>query len=67
MITFYKETEDATTTEEIRRARRLVASTLLTTRPDRADDAPPVPGWKAWLFAAWVVIATTFYFAHMLR
>jgi hypothetical protein len=46
------------------RARRLVADMLLTP-PASADDAASVPGWKAWLFAAWVVTVVVVYCAHV--
>ena len=50
----------------LRRARRLVASTFFSRKPAPTDDAPPVPAWQAWLFAAWAVFVTALYFATML-
>jgi hypothetical protein len=50
----------------MRRAHRLVASTLLSQAP-AADGAPRVAAWKAWLFAAWVVVIAAAYVAHVAR
>lgn len=44
-------------------ARRLVAATLLS-RSDE-DRAPRVPGWQAWLFAAWMLFAAVAYALSM--
>lgn len=41
----------------LRRARQVVAKTLLhaqTPTSPRAEDAPPAAPWKAWLLAAWI-------------
>ena len=50
----------------LRRARRLVAARFFHHDADPSDNAPPVPAWQAWVFAAWVVIVTAVYFATML-
>lgn len=50
----------------LREARRVVAAALLGGPSDAADRPKPVAAWKAWLFAAWVVIATGAYLAAML-
>ena len=50
----------------VRAARRLVASTFLPAPARAADDAPSIPVWRAWLFAAWVLVVTAVYFASML-
>jgi len=50
----------------VRAARRLVASTFLPEQPRATDSAPSIPAWRAWLFAAWVLVVTAVYFAGML-
>lgn len=50
----------------LRRAHRLVASTFFERPLERTRDVPPIPAWKAWAFAGWVVIVTTIYLATML-
>jgi hypothetical protein len=49
----------------VRRARRLVASTLMQQRPRWPECAPSVPAWQAWMFTAWVVAISAAYFAYM--
>jgi hypothetical protein len=46
-------------------ARRLVASTLLRQKTSPAGHGPPMPAWRAWLLAAWVVMVVAAYFASM--
>ena len=65
MIAFYRQTDESTSTMAVRRARRLAASSLLSQESPPARSTPPVAAWKAWLFAAWVVVVTGVYFAHM--
>ena len=48
------------------RARRLVASTFFQHHSEPSENAPPIPAWRAWIFAGWVVIVTGVYFATML-
>jgi hypothetical protein len=67
MIAPIQQTEPPRSSSELRRARHLVAATLLEQQPELADDAPPVRAWKAWLFVAWVTVTTVVYFAHMAR
>jgi len=50
----------------LRRARRKIAAALFEDRPHQPDHASPVPGWQAWLFVAWVAVATAAYAASML-
>jgi hypothetical protein len=59
------DTGTAETRRRLRRAHRLVASTLL---PEQQPSPPPpgVPAWQAWMVAAWVVAAAACYFASML-
>jgi len=57
--------ETAEARGRLRQARHLVASSLLEERRESVPDAPPVPGWRAWLFSAWVVVVTVMYFAHL--
>ena len=49
----------------IRRARRLVACTLLKLRSSRPDCAASAPAWRAWLFTTWVALVVAVYFACM--
>jgi len=67
MIAFYKQTTEPRTTPGMRRARRLIASTLFKEQPARLDVAPKVAGWKAWVFTSWVVVTVVVYFAYMLE
>ena len=48
------------------RAHRLVAWTFFERRAEATRDVPPIPAWRAWTFAGWVVIVTTIYLATML-
>ena len=60
---------DSETTEarrRLRRAHRLVASTLLPPQPPSPPPAPGVPAWQAWMVAGWAVVAAACYFASML-
>jgi hypothetical protein len=54
------------TRRRLRRAHRLVASTLLPQEPPLPRCAPGVPAWQAWTFAGWVVVVAACYFAGML-
>ena len=65
MIAPIKRSTTPTRSRGIRHARQLVASTLLTQPTRRRDRALPVPAWRAWLFTAWIVVATASYLAHM--
>ena len=49
----------------MRRARRMVASTLLQEERELRGPGSRVPGWKAWLFAGWVIVVTAVYFTYM--
>ncbi len=60
------DTQTAQTRQRLRLARRLVAWTFFQQRHTPAENGPPIPAWRAWLFTAWVVIVTTVYFATML-
>ena len=44
----------------------MIASTFLEEHPQRADEAPRIPAWQAWLFTVWVLIAAGAYLASML-
>lgn len=68
MIAPLRETESEAprTRRRLRHAHQVLASTLLETRGAAARNSPTVPGWQAWLFAGWVMVATGFYFAHMI-
>lgn len=65
MIAPIKRPKTSAPSPGIRRAHRLVASTLLQQRLRPRDAAPPVPAWRAWLFTAWVVVTAAVYFACM--
>jgi len=67
MIAPLRETETATleTRQRLHRARQLIASTLLRPDPYPEESARPVAPWRAWLFAAWVVVVTAVYLAYM--
>ena len=41
-------------TRRLRDVRNLMAAPLLPRRTHRSDSAPPIAGWKAWLFAGWL-------------
>jgi hypothetical protein len=65
MIAPIKRPKASRSSPGIRRARQLVASTLLPQRPQPAD-APAVPAWRAWLFTAWVAVVVAVYSAYMI-
>lgn len=50
--------------EEMVRARRLVATVIMPPEP-QAPIAPPIPGWKAWLIAGWMALVTAAFAARM--
>jgi len=54
MIAFIQPPVKTTRPPALRQVHRLLATTLLPTRFDPLSDAPPVAGWKAWLFAGWL-------------
>jgi hypothetical protein len=66
MIAPIKQSEDPPRSPGVRHAHRLVASAFLRERKHRAETAPSVPGWQAWLFVAWVVLATAAYAGYMI-
>lgn len=45
--------------------RQIVAAMLERKRPPE-DTPPPMPAWRAWMFAGWVVVVTAVYFATMM-
>ena len=63
MIAPYRKTKNPSSS--MRRARRMVASTMLSDEAESRKSRARVPGWKAWLFAAWAVVVTVAYFAYM--
>ena len=60
-ITYLQQTPRRPVTPSMRRAHRLVAKTFLHTSETDSKSATPVAGWKAWLFAGWVVVAVATY------
>ncbi|HUT13308.1 MAG TPA: hypothetical protein VMY42_22665 [Thermoguttaceae bacterium] len=67
MIAPIRETQRVRRTPTLRRAHRLLVSTLLPKSSHAADKAPPIPRWQAWLFTLWVAAVSATYLAHMLR
>ena len=64
MIAPYQKTKDPSSSS-MHRARRMVASMLLTDEAESRKAGARIPGWKAWLFAAWVVVVVVVYFMRM--
>ena len=58
--------ETAKTRRRLREAYRVVTSAFLPRRTRPTDNGPPISAWRAWLFAGWVIVVTTAYFASML-
>lgn len=52
-------------TEEMLRARRIVASAIMPARPP-TPTAPPIAHWQAWLVAGWMAFVTIAYATRML-
>jgi hypothetical protein len=50
----------------IQRARRAVAAMLLLSDRDGFDEPPALPGWKAWVLAAWITVVLAAYVGSML-
>jgi len=65
MIAHIRETPRQPRSRVMRRAHRLVATTLLKKRLHPADGAAPVPAWRSWLFTLWVVVVTGVYMVYM--
>ena len=53
----------AAASRQLRRARRVVARTLLPEADSRESAAPPVPAWQAWLLVAWMAVTAAVYVA----
>ena len=67
MIAPLKEKPRLTRSPALRRAHRLLAATFFRDPSEGTEAAGPIPAWKAWAFAAWLVATTLLYLAHMLR
>lgn len=65
MIAFIRLPEEPVRSPAMHRAHRMLATALL--RPAARDDAPPLPGWKAWLFAGWLVAAAVWCATQVVR
>ena len=63
MIAFIKPPEKMRRSPRLRHVHKLLADTLLS-RSDDSDSAPPIAGWKAWLFVAWLAIAAVWGIGH---
>jgi hypothetical protein len=61
-------TDTATTPREakLRRARRLVASSLLGEEGRAASSPPAIKPWRAWLVCGWLVLVTGYYVVALL-
>lgn len=59
-------TDTVESRRRLSRARRLVAFTFFQYHSQRGENVPPIPAWRAWIFAGWVVMVTGWYFATML-
>lgn len=66
MIAPIRHTADVPESRAMRRARRVVAATLLQTGPQPPEHAPPVRARKAWAFSGWVAAVTVLYVLHMI-
>jgi hypothetical protein len=53
----------AAASRQLRRARRVVARTLLPVADGREPAARPVPAWQAWLLVAWMAATAGIYVA----
>jgi hypothetical protein len=49
----------------LQKARQAVGAALLSAESEHPPQPRKVPAWAAWLFAAWVLAATLYYFACM--
>jgi hypothetical protein len=58
MIAFIRPPEETARPSRLRHVHRLLAATLLPTRSEGADSAPPVDAWKAWLFIGWLAVVS---------
>ncbi len=66
MIAFIKQDDPPRLPPALRRARRLVASTLLRGAQKNDGVGPRVPAWLAWTFTLWIATATVAYGLFML-
>jgi len=55
----------AAASRQLRRARRVVARTLLPDVAGREPIARPVPAWQAWLLVTWMTMAAAIYIAML--
>ncbi|MBU4270806.1 MAG: hypothetical protein KKE86_04200 [Planctomycetes bacterium] len=56
MIAFIRPPEESPRRSPLRRVHGLLGAALLPPRTaPPAGDAPPIAGWKAWLFAGWLL------------
>lgn len=56
----------AAASRQLRRARRVVARTLLLEAGGREPVARPVPAWQAWLLVTWMMVTAGIYVAMLL-
>jgi len=66
LIAFIRQDDRPAVPPSLRRARRLVASTLLHARRRREERGPRVSAWLAWGFTAWVSVVTLVYGLRMM-
>jgi hypothetical protein len=63
MIAFIKPPEKLSPSPHLRHVHHFLAETLFSCSDD-SDSAPPIAGWKAWLFAGWLAIAALWGVGH---
>jgi hypothetical protein len=56
MVAFTRFGKELARTRRLRDVRNLLAATLLPRSAHHSDSAPPIAGWKAWLFAGWLAV-----------
>jgi hypothetical protein len=66
MIAFIRSPKESERLPAVRRARRLLATTLLPWRSDVQSGASPVARWKAWLLVAWLAAVALWAGARLL-
>ena len=56
----------AAASRQLRRARRVVARSLLPETRPQESAAHPVPAWQAWLLAGWMATTAAVYVALLI-
>lgn len=55
MIAFIHPPEESPPRSPLRRVHGVLGAALLPSRTASDGDAPPIAGWKAWLFVGWLL------------